>query len=363
MSCSVTDPRLAFHATYVDTQSHTTKEFLCVFYWGNGSVELIDAKSGKTFLKRTQSPHLTKAHFYLGANVVVFGRVLTLVRYADKVTEQLSERVSESVIAVLAEPAFDRIGDCLDIATQECSFGICDMQVTHLRAADWDTAAHGGAGSEPGPAALLPRSFCNKKVLVLHLIRDQAVAKAQQLPARFEAGEWTWVAQSKADVEEASALMNLAHRRPSADLAGPSTVVLVKPHVVSGKRGGEAIQSILSMCPQTSIQALSQLTLSSADADAFLQPYKGILKEYKTTVEHIASAPCWALQLVAKDGSNPVEAVREAVGPFDPTIAKVLRPKTLRARLGKDAARNALHCSDLPEDGADDAAFLWARGH
>jgi nucleoside-diphosphate kinase len=357
MSCSVTDPRLAFHATYFDVASHTTKEFLCVFFHGDSTIELIDAKAGKTFLKRTPCPDLTKAHFFLGANIVVFGRVLTLVGYGDKVTEQLSERVSESVVAVVAADLFPRIGECLDIATIECGFGVCDMQATELRSADWDAPA----GSSASAASLLPRSFAGKKVLVLHLIRDQALAKAQCLPERFERPSSVWVASSKQDVETASGLLALAHRRASATLGGGSSVVVVKPHIVSGKRGGEAVQALLDACPQLQLAALSQVTFSTARADEFMQPYKGVLAEYRSTVEHIASSACWVLQLIAKDGSDAVPVVREAVGPFDPAVAKVLRPKSLRARLGKDVSRNAFQVTDIPDDGEEDAAIIWGK--
>lgn len=32
-------------------------------------------------------------------------------------------------------------------------------------------------------------------------------------------------------------------------------------------------------------------------------------------------------------------------------ISRCLRPKTLRALYGKDKVKNAVHCTDLPEDG------------
>jgi nucleoside-diphosphate kinase len=46
-----------------------------------------------------------------------------------------------------------------------------------------------------------------------------------------------------------------------------------------------------------------------------------------------------------------VKTFREMVGPSDPEIAKYLRPDTIRAKFGLDRVRNAVHCTDLPEDG------------
>lgn len=49
--------------------------------------------------------------------------------------------------------------------------------------------------------------------------------------------------------------------------------------------------------------------------------------------------------------ANVVKTFREMVGPSDPEIAKYLRPDTIRAKFGFDRVRNAVHCTDLPEDG------------
>jgi hypothetical protein len=35
----------------------------------------------------------------------------------------------------------------------------------------------------------------------------------------------------------------------------------------------------------------------------------------------------------------------------DPEMAKTVRPKSLRAVYGKDKGKNAVHCTDLSEDG------------
>ena len=44
-------------------------------------------------------------------------------------------------------------------------------------------------------------------------------------------------------------------------------------------------------------------------------------------------------------------AFRELVGPHDPEIAKAIRKSTIRANFGLDRVKNAIHCTDLPEDG------------
>jgi nucleoside-diphosphate kinase len=56
-----------------------------------------------------------------------------------------------------------------------------------------------------------------------------------------------------------------------------------------------------------------------------------------------------------KDGA--VSSFREYVGPYDPQLAKHVRPDSLRARFGEDKVKNAVHCTDLPEDGATEVWF------
>jgi nucleoside-diphosphate kinase len=46
-------------------------------------------------------------------------------------------------------------------------------------------------------------------------------------------------------------------------------------------------------------------------------------------------------------------------GPHDPEIAKHLKPNTLRAKFGYDRVRNAVHCTDLPEDGTLEVRYFF----
>ena len=66
-------------------------------------------------------------------------------------------------------------------------------------------------------------------------------------------------------------------------------------------------------------------------------------------VEELCSGPCFALEITGK-GSATAEAFREFIGPADPEIARTLRSNTLRAKFGRNKIKNAIHCTDLPED-------------
>lgn len=73
-------------------------------------------------------------------------------------------------------------------------------------------------------------------------------------------------------------------------------------------------------------------------------------------------APCSysTTQVAARDGREPVvEAFRQLVGPRDPELGRVLRPNTLRARFGVSRVRNAIHCTDLVEDGDLETTYFF----
>ncbi len=56
---------------------------------------------------------------------------------------------------------------------------------------------------------------------------------------------------------------------------------------------------------------------------------------------------------------NPVLSPRELCGAHDPEIASHLQPDSLRARFGKTKVNNAVHCTDLPEDGPLEVDYFF----
>ena len=81
-----------------------------------------------------------------------------------------------------------------------------------------------------------------------------------------------------------------------------------------------------------------------------------MVPEYNQLVEELTSGPCVALE-VRQD--NVVSSLRELCGPHDPEMARTVRPRSLRAIYGKDKAKNAVHCTDLIEDGLLEVEYFF----
>jgi nucleoside-diphosphate kinase len=132
------------------------------------------------------------------------------------------------------------------------------------------------------------------------------------------------------------------------------SLVLVKPGAVKAGRVDDVLESLLG--EGIEVAALAQVQLSSTDAQDLLSAYHGVCPEYGGWVDDVSSGPCVAIQV---RGADIVRRVRELAGPYDPDIARELRPGTWRAQWGKDEVRNAVHVTDLPRDGPLECKFVF----
>lgn len=96
--------------------------------------------------------------------------------------------------------------------------------------------------------------------------------------------------------------------------------------------------------------------MDRANVEEFYEVYKGVVSEYNDMVTELYSGPCVAIEI---QQSNPTKTFREFCGPSDPEIARHLRPETLRANFGKTKVQNAVHCTDLPEDGLLEVQYFF----
>lgn len=64
--------------------------------------------------------------------------------------------------------------------------------------------------------------------------------------------------------------------------------------------------------------------------------------------EQLTSGTCVVMEIRQE---NAVKAFREICGPHDPELSRQGKKFTIRGKFGLDKIQNAVHCTDLPEDG------------
>ncbi|KAM7542849.1 hypothetical protein Aperf_G00000010751 [Anoplocephala perfoliata] len=146
------------------------------------------------------------------------------------------------------------------------------------------------------------------------------------------------------------------------------TCAVIKPHAVQNGLVGVIWEAIKAggYC----IIAAQTFRLSRANASEFLEIYKGVLAEYPELINEFISGSCVALQIIQSGGDfdatrepedpdSVQQRFREFVGPMDPEIARFLKPDSIRAKYGVDLVRNAIHCTDLPDDVPLEVDYLF----
>ncbi|EKF29883.1 nucleoside diphosphate kinase, putative [Trypanosoma cruzi marinkellei] len=342
MALSRQDPRLAFYCERHDDISQLVRRFVLFFFYEDRSIEMREIPKNVLYLKRVPFPHLNKDDFTLGASLTINGVIVKITDYADEVTRVLCEKKSEFTALLLGDSLFPRLGHYLAILTEECGFTVSSMQMAWL---------HEGTSEKYS----LPAELTDTRLVAACCVRADAIQKGldyvKRIPGAFAASDENEAKKWAQLVEEVS-------RDPVA-IRGDSrcSVVIVKPHAVRSHTAGVILQQLIDTGLE--LTALMLANLSSRVVDNFLEPYKGILSDFRESAKALTGL-VWILQLVSLDESvDVVHLVREVCGPFDPAFAKELRPKSIRARFGVDRANNAVHCCDLPEEGTIYTSFFF----
>ncbi len=141
---------------------------------------------------------------------------------------------------------------------------------------------------------------------------------------------------------------------PTTATLSNCALCIVKPHALKAGNAGAIIDALLSAGLEVS--AAQMFHFSRAVASEMCEVYKGVVREHAAMVEHLASASCIALEVRAHDA---VDGLREVCGPRDVELARFVRPATIRARFGVDRVLNAVHCTDLAEDGPLECSYVF----
>ncbi|XP_037764690.1 nucleoside diphosphate kinase 7 isoform X2 [Chelonia mydas] len=351
------DDRFAFIAEWYDPNASLFRRYELLYYPKDGSVEMYDVKNHRTFLKRTKYDDLHLEDLFIGNKVTVFSRHLSLVDYGDQYTARKLGSRKERTLALIKPDAVPKIGDLIDI--------IINAGLTITKAKMMVLSRELLLFITSGPT------------VAMEILGDDAVSEWKKLLGPANSG----VARSDAPgsiraMFGTDGIRNAAHGPdsfasaaqelelffPSSGGRGPAnsakftdcTCCIIKPHAVNEGLTGKIINAILD--GGFEISALQLFNMERANVEEFYEIYKGVVAEYTEMVTELCSGPCIALEIRQLD---PQKVFRDFCGPSDPEIARHLRPGTLRAIFGKNKIQNAVHCTDLPEDGLLEVQYFF----
>lgn len=366
------EDRFVFLVEWYDAAASLVRSYNLTYYPKDKTIDMFDLKSKKLFLKRCEYPNVTLNDLYIGSIVTVYSRQLKIVDYADTFTRKNFETARERTFGMIKPDCYSHIGKIIDII-EHSGFVIGNIKMARMTLADAEEfyGEHKGKPFYPE----LTNFICSDFVVGMELVAEGAIAKWRKLigptncqVARVEAPGSLRALFGTEGVRNAchgSDAPTSAQReldfffgdkcklKPTAFLNN-CTCCVIKPHIVSEAKVGKIVDYILA--EGFEISALQMFFIDKATSEEFLEIYKGVLPEFSGMANHLTTGPCIALEVRQE---NAVESFREICGPHDPEVARTLRKNSIRAQYGFDRIKNAVHCTDLSEDGPLEVEYFF----
>lgn len=344
------DTRYAFRVQWRDTQAELLRDYELIYYEHDGTLQMTDLKTHKKFLKRTLVPSVTLNDLYVGNSITVYARQLKVVGFADGFTKQRLGNLQDSTVVVCPPTAYENVGKILD-AVHKAKFKVANLKMFRLPRR---LAENIFREEQWGPHIL--DDLASDAFVAFEVMTSDPIVKVKGLidsnPALF-AGAVSSSSARLAD-QQVLSLFGTANLPNSAQFVD-CTVCIVKPHAVAQGVAGQIVDAILSA--GFDISAMEQRHLDPQDSAEFLEVYKTVVPEYSKLASELSNGPCIALEV---RGENIVNKFREFCGPHSVEVAKALYPTSLRARFGIDRVLNAVHCTDLEEDGVLESQYFFS---
>lgn len=350
----------SFKARWFDTHAQLNRHYNVRYFVDTHNVEIFDTKTSRLFLKKSECPAtLSAKDFFLGAKVLIYGRHFELQDYLDPFTAEKLGRQQQKSVLVVKAGMVKNIGAVLEfLCHQHFAFSAVKMlQVSRPQAEKLLELSRGTAEFEPRVEQL-----AGAPVVAMELVQENCLETLKQvvnnLNARFNAepGE----IESAASVLEAQQLRGFYFETLHAATAvfESCTCCVVLPHVIKEGHLGEVVSAI-QRDGGVQITAMELFILDRTTAAEFLEVYEGVVPHFNESVDHFTTGPCLAMELVGQHTNDVVAQFRVTAGPWDVEMAKELKPQTIRAKFGHDRVRNAVHCTDLTEDGVLESQYFF----
>eukprot|EP00760_Papus_ankaliazontas_P025780 PhM_4_TR2873/c0_g1_i1/m.96898/K00940/ndk, NME; nucleoside-diphosphate kinase len=350
MSQSITDPRYCFVCDCFDSQAGLVRKYQMLYFLPDKTIELSDIKTRRVVLKRCSQPTpLTVSELFLGATITVYARKLKIVEYGDQLTRSVLSEISESQVTVLPHMGTTTSqGTSIFTRFLEQITAELGCRVLNLKLIDLDTS--------PEIHSRVPGLPIRSGVVCFaHLVVVNAHVQVAEFAKKYYSKDGVWCTENTQQTEDVCNAVFKSFWPCTARLANCS-VCIVKPHLASDPVAAAELLNTIHNRNGFSITAIMITTLTAADASDFFEVYQGVLPEFRAVCDHAASGVSWVIEICAE---NAVNEFRALAGPYDPEIARLVRPQTLRAKFGVNKVLNGLHCTDLVEDGTLESEFFF----
>lgn len=361
----MSEEKYRFVADWFDPTVKIKRTFLLSYYPSDGSVEMYDVNLKRPFLKKMKCDTINFTDMYVGSTVNILTRQLHITDFGDLPTRNKFTRQTEATLAIIKHSGMKNMGNIIDVIQ---SNGLTISKGRMMKIPECGS-------NEAFRDSCLSSHIGEDAVLVLELRGDGAIGlwmnllgipssedcKSFQLP-RFELGDLKSYCVGPDNVNSVGKELNIyfpPYGNCHCNTASfkNTTCCIIKPHAIREGIAGKIIQAIIDC--GFSIKAFEVITMDQATASEFLEVYKGVVAEYQEMTAQMVSGPCFALEISSSSGAGTPLEFRKFVGPSNPEIARHLRPETLRARFGHDKVKNAVHCTDLPEDAVLEVEYLF----
>jgi nucleoside-diphosphate kinase len=314
------DSRYCFTVAWNDVAASLVRKYQLIYYTADGTVEMYDLKNRRTFLKRSDYPSVTAKDLYKGGVVTIYSRQLEIVDYGDEFTRKVFDGLAASTTVKVAPGHLSSMGRIID------AIQAADLNISELR-----LLADG---------------------LALKLTGSNTNETWGELAPKINA-------QLQGAVETVGDVFSTPLPKPGVGDAATSSLLLVRAHAIKAGALGRIVDQVLGSGFEVVNAFMTQL--SRPNAGEFLEVYKGVVPECVDWIEELVSGKVVALQLrYSAQPESTVLALRELCGAHDPEIASHLHTNSLRALYGSSKVKNAVHCTDLPEDAPLEVDYFFS---
>jgi len=317
---------LGFETEHFDTVSGFVKVVYLKYFTDDHTIELVQDDS--MLLKRIFYPDVTQSDLFIGNSFTVYNRVYLIKKYANTATTRyMQDKEVHYLCKISDDPS--SLGDIITAASSS------KLIFVKARTSTSNVLDFNISSGDTFLQFVSVRGKNNSFLSDVKALGSSAIT-ANILP-----------------VERISEMMAVC--RVSSIIDDNCSLCIIKPHSIKAQDVGSILSAISN--ENFIISALFSVHLTYPMAEDIFDVYKTIFPQYSASLEQLCSGVC--VCVIITGGEDVVKRFREFVGPMNPELARNVRPQSLRARFGQTVVTNALHCTDLPEDGQLESTYIF----